>query len=332
MSRRNLAIASAVAITALCLWWALHNVELSELGHVLSVVRWRWLVPLVLIVGILDISIRAWRWRILLSQAVQAPVGDMFRLSAIGLAVNNLLFARLGELLRAVLAARKLKLSLATTLASIVVERTLDLAALLTLFDVAAFMLPGLVPTYVHKGGLLALLAVATGLVFLILAEQTLAPGGWVERNLRSWPKLHKIVEDLALGAVVLRRPRALLPVVGLSLGLWAVDAAVFWLGAFALGLERFIDYPRSILVLAWAGVGSSIPAVPGAIGTFEAMVKGIVVEMGVAPQEAFAYALFLHMLCYLIVTGIGLVFLYREGLSLGGIRESLEKAGKRVL
>ena len=326
MSRRNFFFAAAVAVTGLCLWWALRNVEFSELGGVLAIVRWRWLLPLILIVGVLDIGIRAWRWRILLSQAVSAPAGDIFRFSAIGLAVNNLLFARLGELLRAVLAARKLKISLATTLASIVVERTLDLAALLTLFVAASFTLPGLASPSLCRGGIFALIAVVAALVFLILAERTLEPGGWAERSLRSWPKLHEIVGHLALGAAVLRRPRALLPVVGLSLSLWAIDAAVFWLGAFALGLEGIIDYPRSILILAWAGAGASIPAAPGAIGTFEAMVKSIVVEMGAAPHEAFAYALFLHITTYLIVTGIGLVFLYREGLSLGGIRGWLER------
>ncbi len=332
MSRRGLSLAAAVALTAACLWWALHNVEFSELGRVLVLVRWQWLIPIILIVGLLDISIRAWRWRILLSRAVAAPLGDMFRFSAIGMAVNNLLFARLGELLRAVLAARALKIPVATTLASIVVERTLDLATLLTLFVAAASMLPGLVPAGLRHTGIFALIAVVAGLLFLILAERTMEPGGWVERSLRLWPKLHEIVEHLALGAAVLRRPRAFFPVLGLSLGLWVVDAAVFWLGAFALGLEGIIDYPRSILVLAWAGAASSIPAAPGSIGTFEAVVKSILIDMGATVHEAFAYALFIHILTYLLVTGIGLVFLYREGLSLGGLRESLEKGKDSLL
>jgi hypothetical protein len=53
-------------------------------------------------------------------------------------------------------------------------------------------------------------------------------------------------------------------------------------------------------------------------------MVKGILIRLGAAPGEAFAYALFTHMLMYFVVTGIGLVCLYRIGLSLGGIKDSL--------
>ena len=325
MSRRNaLSVALAVGCTALFLGLAVRNVEFAQLGRILAGARWRWLPGIVFIVAVADIGLRALRWRILLSQAVQAPVGELFRLSAIGLAVNNLLFARLGELLRAVLAARQLRLPLATTLASVAVERALDVAALLTLFIATSTLLPGLVAEPIRRGGVLLLAGVVAALVFLILAERTLEPGGFMERRLRSWPKVHEVVEHLALGAAVLRRPRALVPVALLSLGLWSVDAVACWLCAYALGLQGYIDYPRAILVLFWGGAGAALPAVPGAIGTFEAMVKSIVVTLGASAHEAFAYALFLHMCSYILVTAMGLVFLYRVGLSLGGIKESL--------
>jgi len=165
---------------------------------------------------------------------------------------------------------------------------------------------------------------VVAALIFLILAERTLAPGGFLELRLRRWPRLHELVGHLALGAAVLRRPQALVPVVGLSLALWLVDASICWLGARALGLQGFIDYPRSVLVLSWAGAGTALPSAPGGIGPFEVMVKSIAMNLGAPAPEAFAYALSMHMLNYVLVTGLGLVFLYRVGLSLSSVQETL--------
>ncbi|MFA6002667.1 MAG: lysylphosphatidylglycerol synthase transmembrane domain-containing protein [Elusimicrobiota bacterium] len=325
MSRKRISMAAALAFTGGFLWMAARNVQFSDLGSILASAQWRWLAPMLFVIGIVDIGLRALRWRILLSRAVKsAPLGELFRLSAIGLAVNNVLFARLGEVLRGVLAARQLKIPLATTLASVVVERALDVAALLTLFVLASAGQPDMVAAPIRRAGMLLLAGVVLVLVFFVLAERTLESGGFLERRFRKWPKLHEIVGHLALGAAVLRQPRALAAVVALSLGLWSVDAGIYWLGAQALGLGGTIDYLRAILVLSWAGAGAAIPAVPGAIGTFEAMVKAILEKFGVAANPAFAYALFLHMSMYVTVTVMGLIFLYRVGLSLGGLKASL--------
>ena len=327
MNRRKvLSVAVALGFTGVFLALALHNVEYAQLGRALAGARWRWLPGIVLIIVVADIGLRALRWRILLSQAVRAPVGELYRLSVIGLAVNNLLFARLGELLRAVLAAERLRVPLATTLASVVVERILDVAALLTLFVAASALLPEFVDPQLRRAALALLAVVVAALVFLVLAQRSLEPGGFVERRLRSSRRLHEVMSHLALGAAVLRRPRALVPVVALSLGLWSVDAAVYWLGAYAMGLQGWIDYPKSILVLSWAGAGAALPAAPGGIGTFESLVKSIVVRLGAAPPEALAYAMFLHMCGFILVTALGLIFLYRVGLSLGGIKDFLRR------
>lgn len=327
MSRTKVfSVAAALGCTAFFLALALRNVEFAQLGRALAGVRWSWLPGIVLIMLVADLGLRALRWRILLSGAVRAPVGELYRLSTIGLAVNNLLFARLGELLRAVLAAERLRLPLATTLASVVVERVLDVAALLTLFVAASAWQPDLVEPHLRRAAAVLLAAVVAGLVFLIMAEHSLEPGGLVERRLRSSRKLHEVMSHLALGAAVLRRPRALVPVVALSLGLWSVDAVVYWLGAFAMGLQGWIDYPKSILVLSWAGAGAALPAAPGGIGTFESMVKSIVVRLGATAPDALAYAMFLHMCGFVLVTALGLIFLYRVGLSLGGIKDFLRR------
>ncbi len=323
--KKRASAAAALAVTGFFLWLAARNVRFDELRAVLAGARWRWLPPMVA-TALLDLVIRALRWRILLSRAVEAPVGMLIQLEAIGLAVNNVLFARLGEVARGVLAARELKIPVATALSSVVVERALDVWALLAVFSGAAALSGDLVALPVRQAAGLLLTGVAAALLCLAFAERALEPGGAVERRLRRWPKVHDLVAQLVLGAAVLRRPRAALPALGLSLTLWLLDALVYWFGARALGLGDIVDLPRSMLILGWAGAGAALPAAPGAIGTFEAMVKSILERLGADSPAAFGFAVFTHMTMYCVVTSVGLACLYRVGLSLAGLKESLSR------
>lgn len=325
MNRKNLSVAGALLLTAAFLALALRNVRFESLWGVLSSALWRW-IPAMAAVSLLDLAVRALRWRILLSRAAEPPSFLLFRLEAIGLSVNNVLFMRLGELARAFLASRELGIPLATALSSVAVERALDVAALLTLFCAASASYPALVPGRLRHAALLVLAGVIAALFLLAMAEAPLEPGGLWERRLRRFPKLHDLVSQLAAGAAILRDARAAGQVALLSLVLWGADAWLYWAGARALGLGWAVDYPRSILVLSWAGAGAALPAAPGAFGTFEAMVKSILVGFGASADQALGYAVFNHMVMYVTVTGLGLVFLCRVGLSLGELRAAIEK------
>jgi glycosyltransferase 2 family protein len=322
VNRERISIVVGLVVTGLCLYLAARNVDVVQLKAVLAEAKWRW-IPAMVAISALDLTIRAARWRLLLGQG---GLWTLFRLEAIGLAVNNVLFLRLGELTRAVVGARELGLPVATLFASVVVERALDVAALLSIFNLAALAVPGMAAASVRGAALAVLAAALGGLAILTVAEAHLKPGGRLEVLLRPWPKLHDLVEKLAQGAQALRHPGQAAAILALSLALWLCDAVIYWVSAAALNLTAFIDYPRSILILSWAGAGSALPAAPGAVGTFEAMVTKIVTDLGAPAHAAFGYAVFCHMVMYVCVTGLGLVFLYRVGLSLAGLKEALAR------
>lgn len=324
MKRRAASVILGLALSAGFLIMALRNVRLAELLEALAKARWAW-IPLMLAISALDLTVRSARWKILLAEA-HPRLWDLIRFETVGLAVNNVLFARLGELARSYLAARGLRLPFLTVLSSVAVERALDVTSLLALFLVVVFLWPDLASAALVKAAAFAWLGVVAALVLLALAEKPLSAGGAWERRLSRWPRLHEAVAALAAGAAVLRRPGRALAAVAMGLLLWALDAGFYWAGARALGLEALVDYPRSVLVLSWAAAGAFLPAAPGAFGTFEAMVKAILERFGAEPAQALAFAVFTHMTGYVFVTALGLVFLYHIGISLSELRGRLEK------
>jgi glycosyltransferase 2 family protein len=199
-------------------------------------------------------------------------------------------------------------------------------AALLTIFLVAVRLAPGFAPPGVVWAAAILLVLALGSLLALALAEGALEEGAWLERFLRRWPKLHSLVEQLALGAAVLRSPSAAGQAAAWSLALWTVDAGLYWACGRALGLGNLLDFPRSVLTLSWAATSSALPAAPGAIGAFEAVVASILMKFGAEPGAGLAYAMVCHMVMYLTVTGLGLAFLSREGLTLASLREEVSR------
>ena len=328
-TRRHLSAALAMAVTLGFLALALRHVSLARLGNILSRARWNW-VAVLCALALTDLSIRAWRWRLLLKDAAPgASTWLLFRLEAIGIALNNILFLRLGEFARAYLAARESNAPMLASLSSVAVERALDLAALLALFcwvgsTARDFSYPGFL-----RFGFFCLLGVISGLVFLAIAGKPLKPGGSWHEKMSAWPKIRDLASQMSLGASVLRNPAAAAAAVIGSLGLWMVDALYYWAGAKALRLGSVLGFRRSILVLTWSAAGTALPAAPGAFGTFEDFVKTLLMNFGVSAQQAFAYAFFNHMVSYVFVTVLGLAFLYREGLNLGEIKTAIGRGRK---
>jgi len=79
------------------------------------------------------------------------------------------------------------------------------------------------------------------------------------------------------------------------------------------------------LLILATIFVATSIPALPGAIGTFEAAMVYIMGLFNVERDLAFPYALVMHALLFLPPTILAAVLLPREGI--GSLRELLTRA-----
>jgi uncharacterized protein (TIRG00374 family) len=272
-----------------------------------------------IIVG--DLCIRAVRWRILLSYAAPAAgLGQLFELETMGLAVNNLTFFRLGEVVRAGLAAKELGVSALTALSTIFVERMTDTMALIFLFGTAVHFYPALIPlafgwtAYAILGGLIATLVILA-VIDEYLHEQ--ASGG----ILGKYPVLLNVLRRAALGTRALCSWGAVLKVGILSLALWAWDAGLYWAGTRAMGFNPGLSYGHSILILSSAAATSFLPAVPGSFGTFEQTVKIAMEHLGFDGTAALGYAGFLHIVNYLIVTGLGIVFFYRAGYTLGSLK-----------
>jgi uncharacterized protein (TIRG00374 family) len=275
--------------------------------------------------------LRAIRWQHMLAPIGPTRFRTVFRSTIIGFAALGVLPARAGDLLRPYLVARQEGLSAPATFATIVMERVLDLLAVLVLLAVfvwgpsAAVLPPSLLqPIKISATLALAGTAVAMGVMWT-LATHPERIGGVVFGAARVLPRraagsLANLARTFSGGFAMARQPRELVIAVLWSFPLWIVYAAEAWLATEAFGID--LSLTEAFLLQALLVIGVAVPT-PGAVGSYhEAYRIGVTTFFGASDEAAVAAAIVLHAMSFLPVVLLGALFMAQDGLSLDGLKE----------
>jgi hypothetical protein len=313
--RRRSALLWALALgsTLLFGWLAVRGTNPDEILDALRDANGWWLVPSLAVLA-LGVFLRAVRWQSLYPPETRPPLGPVTSAMLVGLAVNNLLPFRAGEAARIIALGRRVGTSRVESLATVALERVLDVFCLLLLLFLALPLLPDV--TWI--GGAAALAAALA----LLLAGAALMFAIWGDRPLHFlahlFGRLPFVNEDqiehaghsLTRGFAGLRRPGTAFAGFAWTTASWLVISVSFWLATFAFDLDLPLD--AGLLVLAAVGLAFVVPAAPSALGVFEAAVVLALDAYGVPRAEALSYAFVLHALNffpYLIAGAIALRF-----------------------
>jgi uncharacterized protein (TIRG00374 family) len=281
---------SAVAILVL-----VSVIDLRETAAVLARTDLR-LVAATLLLVPAQILLRTLRWQLLLPVRSDGTRPSPLRVMPVLLAgyLGNLILpARLGELARAFLLARRERLGFSRVLGSVLLERVIDLASL-ALVAVAAALRAG-APDWMVRG-----MAVVAVIGFVVVA--VLVASG-IPRTVRAIAGVFGARAERMRAAITHAvsfgegangggwRPLGLAIV--LSTATWLFVAGTYWLVARALGFE--ISLSGSMLVAAVTTLGSAIPSAPANVGTFEAFAVLVLTALGISAPEALALAVLVH-------------------------------------
>ena len=156
---------SAVAVAGV-VWWALHQ-EPPKFPDTAG--EWGALVGAIALYA-LATAVRGERWGSLLRAEGARPTrADYQCLNVVGYAANNILPARAGDLVRVFLMAPLAQTSKKTVLGTLLAERLLDIAVILTLFVVVGYGLLGEVGAGDVEWVALATVAVIAGGVIAVV-------------------------------------------------------------------------------------------------------------------------------------------------------------------
>jgi uncharacterized protein (TIRG00374 family) len=271
--------------------------------------------------------IRAWRWQTMLRPLGQVHFAPAFRTTVIGFFPFP---ARAGEVIRPYLLARQENLSFSATFATIILERALDLTAVLLLFAAAVPFLAIDVGPEIRAAGAAAAVAAVIGLAALfVFAGHPERVGQWVDRfsgwlPARAAAVVGAFARKFAEGLAVMRKPQALIISLAWSLALWVSICLGIWLVSRAFGLT--VSFAGTFLVVMYLVVGVALPT-PGGAGGFHVMYKVAVTDhFGADPDVAAATEILLHLVSFGPVLVLGALFMWQDGVTLGGVKGISDK------
>lgn len=303
-----------LVFSAFFLWLAFRDARLKEVWQALLSARY-WLMVPVVALTLLAYALRAWRWRYLLASVQEMRFAPLFASTMIGFMGNNVLPARLGELLRAHSLGRSTKVSRSAALASIVVERIFDIFVLLLLFG-GILVFRGL-PPEIRSWGLILLVAVTPVGIALVLYRSHSGPFLKLIDLLipvRLRPRTREMALNFRQGLGIFGSFRPMLLALVFSVLMWLTLAAISVLCLVALHLR--LPAEAGLVVLVVMAIGTMIPSAPGYIGTLQYAGTLALLPYGVDRSVALSFTLFYHASQWFPVTVIGLIYFLREHFS----------------
>ena len=327
---RTLKLLIGIAVSAVCVWLSMRDVRLSEVVAALRQANYAGFFASMALT-LIGFWIRAVRWRSLITSPRRLSTDSLFSATMIGFMANNVLPFRLGEFVRPWALSRREKLSKTTLLATVVVERAVDMITLLGILGLALLIHPISADTEAGRmtragAGLLVLMCIGlTGFVIALEWSPKLAHTvfSWLTRPLperirsRVMAMLGHFFEGLGLFKDLPRLAWVFL----LSFLMFGMFAIGLWVCMWSLGLG--VPWYGGLTMLVITAIGIMVPAAPGYIGTLNlACIAGLAL-FHVGKDLAVPFSWFYWASQWIPVTVVGLFYLQREGLSLKSLGEA---------
>ena len=313
--RRFLLRAAITVVLFAILFW---RIDLDEVSDALREANYLFVLPAMALFGCAKLLVTV-RWRLMMGSAVKIALAPLFGILSVANLANNILPARLGDLVRVQVPAQRYGVSRARGLATVfATESLLDGIALgvlgmigLALIDIPAF------PTEVFW----VILGLLTGCVIAVvpLSHLQLSPG-WTKRSYaRVLPRRAQDLAEEAVphfldGLVVFRHASLGFQALSLSFALWLIEVGVFALLGVAFDIT--LSMPAWMLVMISANLITAVPITPSNIGAYEVAITELLKALGVDAGAAAGFAIAAHVFNILWITVVGLISMWALSLT----------------
>ena len=296
---------------------------------------------------------RAIRWYVIIKESFPTRFSAVYMSGQLGLLINFLIPARLGELIRAYLLAKENQVSVAQCLGTIMIDKSFDLIIMLLAIVLLSFIISShgelSIPAFlagtqntvtisnavvdygvIMIGVMLAVLIILLVLVYLkysivnkyILHILFFLPDQWKG-------KLTNAIERTADGLHILNSTKSLLMALLWSFIIWVFSYLAIY---FIISALRDTSLITPFIVLVLVAVFISIPIVPGVVGQYHiAVIIGLLFLNPDMPKEKLiSIALITHFMTLFTTVSLGAGALLRAHTSFLSVLSTISKS-KRV-
>jgi uncharacterized membrane protein YbhN (UPF0104 family) len=253
----------------------------------------------------------------------------------VGFLFNTVLAARVGEIVKVLLARRHLarrgeNVRTTVLLGTVVVENLVSTVAWVAFVFAIGIFLP--LPSYAW----ISATVLGAGALSVIIVALLRRPGRPLPPWLNTGPIWARVTRALARfwaavqeSHLALREPRRLTLVALPSLLTWLAQWVGIYCTLVAFGLEE-VGWGGAGLLLVTVTLAQTFPVLPGNLVVFQAAaVVPLTASYGVGAADAIAFSIVLQATEVAVSVLVGFVFLLMEGVGFGELRREAEAEGQ---
>jgi uncharacterized protein (TIRG00374 family) len=295
--RRALVALGGIAISAVFLWLAIRDADAARVKAALEDAHVGFILLAVVAFGG-GYFFQAVRWR-RIANTPRPGLRRFYEMVICGLACNNVLPVRIGELLRAGWLSREAPMPGGRALGTVALDRVCDVVTLAVMLVIGIQAVP--TPGWLKR-------IVVGALVVVVLLAVVLVFARWYtrarERDRRTRGRVRRIVRDTIdmLGEPVGRRRAA--SWLGLSAVTWTLGTIAVYLVGQAVDIDLAVL--DAVFISSALALGVAIPSSPGYVGTYQWLGVASLGLLDVPASEALAFAILMQASWYVPTTLAG--------------------------
>ncbi|MCX5812505.1 MAG: lysylphosphatidylglycerol synthase transmembrane domain-containing protein [Proteobacteria bacterium] len=323
MKKHKILTVAGFIVSILLLYLSLKDIKFNEIIEILKKADLKLIfIPTLFI--FISAALSAFKWSNIAGKDVRFQ--DTFIALIIGLFVNNVLPARIGEIVKGYVLSRKTGISFTFGLSTVLIDRFFDLAGLLLIVFIF-FPKQSLPPKVSQSLFILVIVLIVFMATMIIMSREkftdtTVNILGKVKK-----PFLLKFAHRLIEIGGNIRRinsPLNIIFYVAISFLQWLCMSTALYFATLTLNVSvKFIYIP---FICALLNMGLTIPSSPGYVGVYQFLLVYILSIFNVPKQEGFAVSIMFHASWYIPYNILGFIFLLKEHIKIKDMQELDEK------
>ncbi len=303
-----------LVISVVCIAFVATKIDFHALGQVLVHFDLPWLA-----VGLASLAVgytmRIARWAMMLRAAGATIDTASCAAPFLGsIALNNVLPFRAGDVVRALVFPKRLGLERTTATASLLLERVMDLAALVLCLGIGIALLGTTIELPMKLQRLVVVASIGTSVVLAFMLFASARISALVQATLdRRGARLPALVSrGLHIATIVfnrmaaMSRPHVLLRLSLMSIPVWLGEAGLYF--ALTHGLHAPLGFAGALTVMALTTLSTLIPSTPGYVGPFHLAAFAAASMLGLDSNSAGAFAILAHFTLWAATTFAGAI------------------------
>ncbi|MDD3845436.1 MAG: lysylphosphatidylglycerol synthase transmembrane domain-containing protein [Syntrophorhabdaceae bacterium] len=322
MKKHRLITAAGFVISIVLLYFSLRGIEYRQLAESIARADLTYaLLPVCFIFVCLTLC--SFRWSLIMGSKVR--LRDAFIALVIGLFINNVMPARIGEVARGYAISKRRGIPFTYAVSTVFIDRVFDLLGLLS---ITFLFFPGqALPVSVSKAlyALVAIFVVCVIVLFAVSREGTaLKMARFLEGFKRPFlARLATRVLEIQENLRRISRPGHIALFIVLSIANWLSMSTALYFSLKTLGVSLPFAYVP--FVCALLNFGLAVPSSPGYIGVYQFLLVYLLAIFGVPRAQSFAVSLFFHASWYIPYNIMGFIFIIKEHLHIKDIQRMEE-------